>query len=544
MTGVESMDYKRFEQRFEELKALRIDHETFYREADTYVYARTDGEPIDRGDMLPPRNVVDTTAVVARSRLAGVLHGYLFSPFSPFFKARLDKKPNYSERRWLDEMSRAMHRHLTGATSPFRVTMAEVLSAASGYGQGPVWMGARMRKLPSVTTSSVWDVWIDEDPETQKTDTFYRRFRMTAWRAAEKWPDASGVRDLAEKSSGKVLEFVQAIEPNPGGRAGAVRTKKPVREVYWCLETKEAVERGGYDEFPAAVMRWARQPGFVYGESPAREVMRSIKLVNAVEDNNYLAEEMRYNPPLMDFTNGAVDRLDRRPGAQIPVDPSSFMLHNRRPMEPLFEPNTFTPNYQRVQDLRAHIKEAFFVDWLDASMNPADRETAASVHDRRDLRMRAMASVVSRMEHDFNHVAERMYQLLSRAGVLPPPPDSLHDEDLIFEFISPLAMAQQQGEFEKLQAFMQFSGLVAGIDPLAAKVPDAIETMREGARQLGVPEMLINSQEAIARKIREETQGAEAEDEAMLAQSAASTLRDAGQGAAALAKAVPQGGLI
>ena len=539
-------EWQKFERRWEDLKALRTPFETFYRDADTYVYARKVSTPIVRGAPYADRSIVDNTGVVANSRLGNMLHGYLFNPFSPFFRAVLrGRDPKPRERDWLDKMSRAMHARLTGSASLFRVAMGEALGSASGYGTAPVWIGRARNGAPVVNALPLWDVWLDENPETQQADTLFRRFRWPAWRAAQKWTGHEKLDETARKTPMAVLTFVQAIEPNMEGVPGAVRARKPFTETIWHIDGAEKLASGGYDSFPAAGMRWARRPGEIYGTSPAMEVMGWIKLLNGIEDDNYAIEEQRANPPMLDYSGGAVDVLDRRPGATIPMDAMMRQRIGGRVMEPLYDPASVAPNYERTADLRRLIDKAFFVDWLAASITPADRETAASVRDRRDLRLRSMASVVSRMEHDFNAMAERMFTVLDQAGLLPPAPESLDGEELAFEFVSPLKLAQQQGDVEKLNALLDFTAKAAALDPVAAKVPVIPELVREGGRALGAPEHLMHAAEDVdsAREAEQEQQGAA--QEADMAARAAQILRDGGQGAAALAKAqTPGGGLL
>jgi hypothetical protein len=525
-------EYDDFSNRFEELKQNRLPHEASWREIGDFVATPLSVDPISRGAFNTPRARIDGTARIGAQRLSALLNGYLFNPFTPYFKARVvNHKLRHEDRVYLGEVDRRMHHMMSGARSSFRVAMGRALYNTVSWGNSSLWLGGIKGGQINTSTISVMDSWVDHNPETQRSDTMFRQFRLKAWRAAKNYPHSVALQELAVKNPLQSLTFVQAIEPNYGGKVGGGKARKPFIEKTWWEEGRERVDVQGYEEFPATHLRFYRFDNDAYGYGPGLEVLPWSKLIHAIENNNLTAEEQAVNPTLLDFSNGAINAHDRRPGATVKVDRNALFGLDK-PLQRLYDHVDLRPSYQRVENLRMQIKEAFYVDWLTPRENGT--QTATEVNDRRDVRMRGMAAVVAGQEHDFNMIGERVYLQMDRAGLLPPAPDGLHGADIIFDFISPLAMAMQQGEVEKLMSFLQIVATAVPVDPLAGKVPDVIEVVREAARALGIKEELIHSQEFLDQAVKAAQDDEAASREAEYAQSAAGVLRDGGQGAASL----------
>jgi hypothetical protein len=524
--------FERAERRWEELKGLRLPMETAWRDVRDYVAPRSEFSPIERGGPLSPRNIADATAVMASGRLGAVLHGYLFSPFSPFFRARLaDRDPRYAERKWLERVERAMHRRLIGARASFRTTMAHTMVNANAFGTAVIWTLEAKRRMPMTSTSAMMDTWIDADPETGLTDTVFRTFELKAWRAAERYGTAELIK-LAGKDPDRNVKFLHTVQPNMDGKRGARGPDKPHREQTFDLEHKIEVETEGYDDFPAATLRFFRQEGSPYGHAPGIQVLPWAKLLNGREDTNMRQEELAGEPPLLDMTGGMLDQADRRPGGMTAIDPTKAALWGREPRIPLYPQGDLRGNYERVRDLRALIKEMFYIDWI--SPREHGTQTATEVNDRRDLRMRAMASTVAGMEHDFQQIADRYYQILERTGEIPEPPESLAGEELVFDFVSPLAEAQRQSEVETLMRGLELVAQASGFDPMAARAVDVVEVTREAWRKLGAGERHLRPDSQMAAERAAEDERAAIAQEAAIAKDGAAAIRDAAQGAASL----------
>lgn len=534
---VNRAEWETFEKSFEDLKSMRLPHEERWRDIGTWCMRRQELGPVQREGPAAPRNIIDKTAVTQISRLGNLIHGYLFNPFAPFFRARLvGRDPKYTERLWFSDVDRGMHHHLTGPRAAFRVSIGAALYQSSGLGTAPVFTSLKNGKLIAIA-SQLWDCWMDEDPDTGLVDVLYRRFRKKAWRAAIDYPDAEEICKKAEKEPMAVLTFVHATDPNPQGRKGALRSSKPYVEYTFCLETKERVGPvGGYDEFPWSSIRFYRQADEVYGKGPGDDVLEWAKALNAVEDNHIQAMEQNNNPTLLDYSNGAVDTRDRRPGAEIPVDSYAMpMLGQRKPLERLYDPVDLRDSYASREAFRMQIKEACFTDWLTPGEGP--RQTATEVLDRRDIRLRAMASVVAGQERDFNQLGDRIFSLMMRAKLLPPPPESLAGEEIVFDFISPLRLAQNQTDVDTMGAYLEMVGAAAAINPDAVRVPNIEALVRQAGRKLGVSEELQNSIEAVAEQRAAESEAAQAQQELEMAKLAGEAFQAGGQGAANLAAA-------
>ena len=77
--------------------------------------------------------------------------------------------------------------------------------------------------------------------------------------------------------------------------------------------------------------------------------------------------------------------------------------------------------FDLVQDVRARVREIFFVDQLQ--LNEGPEMTATEVIQRTEEKMRLMGPVVGRTQTELlGPMLQRVFGLLYRAGKLPPPP--------------------------------------------------------------------------------------------------------------------------
>ena len=102
----------------------------------------------------------------------------------------------------------------------------------------------------------------------------------------------------------------------------------------------------------------------------------------------------------------------------------------------------------------------------------------------------------------------RVFDILFRAGEIPPPPLEIQGADLDIVYISPLARAQKESTIYSIQAFMQDAGLLAQAQPAVLDKIDFDTTLDIISQIRGISPEMIKSDGDVAeiRKMRAEQQ--------------------------------------
>jgi hypothetical protein len=108
-----------------------------------------------------------------------------------------------------------------------------------------------------------------------------------------------------------------------------------------------------------------------------------------------------------------------------------------------------------MEQLRNSIRNSFHVDVLQ--MVDEREMTLGEARMRLMERMRLMGPLVARLESEFlGPLVTRVMGILTRQGLIPPPPPIIEDREYVVEFISPIAQAQKQEEANGLMQVFQY----------------------------------------------------------------------------------------
>jgi len=109
-----------------------------------------------------------------------------------------------------------------------------------------------------------------------------------------------------------------------------------------------------------------------------------------------------------------------------------------------------------------------------------------------------LGPVLGRLQSEMlDPIIERTFNILMRNGQIPPPPESLADEEITIEYVSPLANAQKGARVTALTNILGLAGQIAGVVP---EVIDKIDTDRaidQAADIFGVSPSLIRDEEQV-----------------------------------------------
>jgi hypothetical protein len=173
---------------------------------------------------------------------------------------------------------------------------------------------------------------------------------------------------------------------------------------------------------------------------------------------------------------------------------------------------TIAPRLQEItldiQDLRNAIKETFFVDMFLMLANTDRRQiTAREVAERHEEKLLMLGPVLERLESELlDPLIGRTFNVMLRAGLLPPPPQELQGRNLKVEYISMLAQAQKMVGTTTVEQLSAYVGSLTAVVPEVIDKFNADKAVDRYADMLGVESEIIRGDEEVAeiRKRRAE----------------------------------------
>jgi hypothetical protein len=498
------------------LKAQRGTWETHWQDLSNFVLPNEADFNLKRskGDKRTTL-VYDSTGIHANEMLAAGLHGMLTNPASNWFSLRVknDSQGTGSgseAKQWLEDTTNAVMAEISAPSVAFPSHIHEYYLSLCSIGTACMFVGEpSTREGISFRAIHIDEIFIAENADGI-IDTVFRSFKMTIRQIVQKWGEESlspRIKRMYEKQEfDKEIELLHCVYPrddvDKGKRAA---TMLPVASIYIDEKEHHVLAEGGFDEMPYMVSRWAKTVGEVFGRSPAMTALPDIKMLQEIMKTTIKAAQKVVDPPLLVPDDGVLG-----PVRTIPGGLNYYRASSGARIEPLLTGGNIGISYEMMTDLRDRIRTTFFLDQLQ--FQGAPRMTATEVVERTERTLRLLGPTLGRLQSEFlGPMIERIYGVLSRSGRLPEPPESIAEQELKIEYVSPLARAQRQTETQGIMRTLEFIGPIAGLDPQAAQIIKGADTVRHIAELNGVPPMLLKSNEELMEeaKAQQEAQAAQ-----------------------------------
>ena len=498
------------------LKAQRGSWETHWQDLSNYVLPNSAdfNTKRSRGDKRTTL-LYDSTGVHANEMLAAGLHGMLTNPASNWFSLRVkddsqDTGSSSEAKQWLEDTTNVVLSEIAAPSVAFPSHIHEYYLSLCSIGTACMFVGEpSTREGISFRAIHIDEIFIAENADGI-IDTVFRSFKMTVRQIVQKWGEESlspRIKRMYEKQEfDKEIDLLHCVYPrddvDKGKRAA---TMLPVASVYIDEKENHVLAEGGFHEMPYMVSRWSKTVGEVFGRSPAMTALPDIKMLQEIMKTTIKAAQKVVDPPLLVPDDGVLGPIRTIPGGL-----NYYRASSGARIEPLLTGGNIGISYEMMTDLRDRIRTTFFLDQLQ--FQGAPRMTATEVVERTERTLRLLGPTLGRLQSEFlGPMIERIYGVLSRAGRLPGPPESIAEQELKIEYVSPLARAQRQSETQGIMRTLEFIGPIAGMDPQAAQVVKGADTVRHIAELNGVPPMLLKSNEELMEeaKAQQEAQAAQ-----------------------------------
>lgn len=440
--------------------------------------------------------VYDTTGIHANELLAAGLHGMATNPASKWFSLRIVGKKAVEDgtridlnelpevQKYLSDVEDIMWARIYQPGTNFTTSLHETYLDLGAFGTAVMFLGQRDNGGLLFEPRALAECIVAENHEG-RIDTVFRRTKYTVRQMMQMskhalnpdgWDVSQKVKDLYKKQKyDEPIYVIHAVFP----RAERDPTKKGTKDMPWAscyFEETECheLEMGGFPEFPYLVPRWSKYAGEVYGRSPGMTSLPDVKMLQAMTVTVIKAAQKIVDPPLWLRDDGVVGQTRTVPGGinYWRGNPNDGVM--LQPVAGQALPITL----EMLEALRNRIRTTFFTDVLQIT---TDAEmTATEVMQRTAERMRLMGPLIGRLEAEMlGPLVDRVFGILNRANLLPPPPEIIQDEEFTVEYVSPIATAQKQMTAAGMTQVMQLMfGLFGeeGAGMLAMRKLDADKT--------------------------------------------------------------------
>ena len=331
-----------------------------------------------------------------------------------------------------------------------------------------------------------------------------RELRMSAASAAEAFGKdrlSETARKKLERAPHEELQLTQFVRRDKRGRF-------PYSSLWWEEGGRDFLRQSGFHEMPFFFTSWHRSAS-PYGSGPGDECLPDARQIDRLERRKMAAIGKLVDPPLLVNDPHLKDDLEFGPGA-------INYIGNGKQIVPLLD---LGPTAQSLPQIQAEIQNvqrrlqdglmATIFETMPLGQRPRDMSATEFLERKREA-MQLLGPVISAYEPDvLTPVLERAAFCLDRAGLIPPVPDELRDQNLLMkmDFISPMANALRQSGAESTRGLLQeviALSRESGVAPMLDKL-DLDQAVDELATGLGVPGAIVRSDEDV-QKLRQQRQ--------------------------------------
>lgn len=488
------------------LKGVRQDYEPEWRDTSRFAQparSRFLSSEKDKGTRRRVRNnrLLDPHGIESFRTLANGMTSGLTPSSSPWFTLKLaNEEVNglAGVRGWLSDCEKAMYAFL--ARTNFYA------AAKSGYAEmglfgteGCVMVEHRLAGAVC-HAHTAGEYWIGLS-DTLAPDTMAREITMTARQMVQAFGEKAP-RLVQSAYSGKradqVFTYYNLMEPNADfdpRRFGS----KPWRSAYWLPddEAGRMIDVRGYNEQPFWAPRWGTVGGDTYGVSPGMEALSALRELQFHSKRLNEATDKLVKPEML-VKQGV--RITGEPGRSVSVpglDQYAAMPAYAMPYQ------VIAAIEAKIDKVKQQIDSASYADLFNAITNmrgiqPRNIEEIAS---RNEEKLTQLGPVIDSVNGEKLGVAiDRTFGIMSRGGLLPPPPESLAEiggAQINVEFVSILARMQRAVGAGQIERALGMAGSLVATKPDVLDNVNTDEALREYYDRLGVPGRILRDQSEV-----------------------------------------------
>jgi hypothetical protein len=491
------------------------------------------GSPINQ-------HILDSTGVICARNLASGLVSGKSSPTRAWFKLRVgtvDSTTTSPTSLWLAECERILY--LIFSESNFYNSIAQFYFDLVIFGTATMLIYEDYENVINCINPCAGEYYIDIDGKYRPV-IFYREFTLTVSAIVNEFGlenCSETVRSLYADPGGanltRELIVAHSIEPNDDGRASefGFSDKFAYRELYWewggsaspqgsNYQPQGFLRRKGYYSRPNIAARWDIVSNDPYGRSPGMDGLPDQKQVQLETRRKAQAIDKMVNPPLV-----ADVQLKNQPASLLPGGMTyvqGFTTSGKPGIASIYDSKF--PVAEITEDLnevKQRLSRIFFNDVLMTASQYETRSnvTAVEWNMRKSESLVALGPALDRIDYEgLSPTIDRVFDIASRAGILPPAPPEIQGQMINISYVSMLKQAQDATAASGIEATLKLAGELEGLKPgsmMNIDVDYAID--KYSSLQNNDPKM-IRSPEVLAQMREEEAKQQQAAQQAAIAE--------------------------
>ena len=464
----------------------------------------------DRG-MPINGNIIDATGTIAARTLAAGLMSGLTSPTRPWFRLAVGNQrimEMQSVKIWCDEVQRRML--IIMAKSNFYDSLAAMYFDLVVFGTAPVIIYEDEDTVIRCYNPCAGEYYLGADGAL-RINSLYRKFTLTLNQIVDMFGKAALSASMSAdyERGGAPLEreyiIAHAIEPNRPvvTKEGKEKMLLPkvftFREVYWIYggENPAPLAIRGFKEDPFLAPRWDITSNEAYGRSPCMDALPDIMQLQQETKRKAEAIEKQVRPPLL-----ADVSLKNQPTSSVAGGITYVAsLTGAVGMKPVYEVKPdLSGMMEDLKEIQARIKNILFNDLFMMISQLDTVRSATEIDARREEKLIQLGPVIERLQGEgLDTAIERVFAIMDRKGLLPPPPVEIQGKEIQIQYISMLAEAQRAIGTAGIERLFQFAGNMAGVNPEIMDNLDGDEAIAEYGDLLHVPAKLVKDKKVVAK---------------------------------------------
>nr|WP_081054094.1 portal protein [Burkholderia vietnamiensis] len=487
--------------RLETMKSKRQVHELVWRECfmltDPVRASGLNGPEMDANQIAQAVSLIfDSTATDAKRTLEASIMSGMTPANSLWFTMTVNGTDDEGER-WLDSASEVLWQNIHSANFDSEAADAVADGMAGWFAlyidENRDAGGLYFEHWPMA------GVYCASSKPGGTVDIVFRCYQLTAEQCVREFSRRGDtipaeVTDKAKTKPEELIDLCQAIYPRDVYIVGAMRAKNmPIASVTFACNQKQVIRESGYHEMPVVVARWKKIPNSVYGVGPLLDALPDIRTLNDIVKLEYANLDLAVSGMWIAEDDGVLNPRT------VKVGPRKVIVANSvDSMKPLQPSSNFQLAETRIEKLQGQIRKTLMADQLQPQDGPA--MTATEVHVRVDLIRQLLGPIYGRLQAEYlQPLIARCFGLAYRAGVFPPPPDSLGGQNFAVQYQSPLARAQKLEEVSAIERLMGDVTVIAQVKPEALDNIDGDEAVRLTAKNLGVPDSIVRTSDQVTQ---------------------------------------------
>ena len=490
-------------EKYNTLKSQRQTWEDHWQDVANYFLPRKSNITLKRtkGDKRHAQ-IYDGTATHALELLSASLNGMLTNTISPWFvlKFRSEEMNQDDEAtEWLESCAKVMQQVFQ--RSNFQQEIFELYHELLAFGTSAMFITDDVQDDLRFKTIHISELYITED-EKGMVDCLVRKFKIRNKNILTMYPEAALPNNIISKIKTNPMDETTILHMVSKSDMPMGYENSKNMDFISCHVHEESgalLRESGFREFPYVVPRYLKSSSNeIYGRSPAMNALPDVKMLNTMSKTTIKAAQKQIDPPLMVPDDGFV-----LPVRTIPGGLNFYRSGTRERIEPLNIGANNPLGLQMEEQRRKAIRENFFVDQL--MMVQGVNMTATEVMQRTEEKMRLLGPVLGRLQSEFlQPLITRSFNLLIKNNKFAQPPETIGEQEIEIEYVSPLAKAQKTQELSSIMRGIEIFGSLQNVAPVFdyLDIDGLVDHVKE---VLGLPAKVMRSA-AEVQKIQQEKQ--------------------------------------